>query len=138
MVSVDACHLKREYKGQLFGASCLHGQNEMFMLILAICKTENKENRTWLLGHLEFQLCSLLERNRIMCNRQKGLIEASLVAFINCQKVMCVTHLADNVVKNFRSHSSITSTLWQATLTYEYERFTQHMDKMKDIDERAY
>lgn len=69
-----------------------------------------------------------------MSYRQKGLSEASLVTFINCQKRICVKHFVDNVVNNFRAHPSITTTLWRAARTYDYERLSQHMDNFNAID----
>lgn len=138
VISVDACHLKGEYKGQLFGATCLDGQNEMVVLAFAVCNIENIANWTWFLQHLEHELGRLPDHSTLISDRQKGLVEAASITFNNCQKSMCLKHLADNVKKNFKCHATINSRIWQGARTYDYERLAEHMDFIKEVDENAY
>lgn len=56
VVSVDACHLKGEYNGQLFGSTCLGGQHEMVVLAFAIFDAENNQNLTGYYATSSFNL----------------------------------------------------------------------------------
>lgn len=73
-----------------------------------------------------------------MSDGRKGIIEAVLATFVNFQKGMWVKHLTDNIRTNFSSLLTMNNKVWQAARKYEYERFTQHMEVIKDINEKTY
>ena len=46
VVAVDRTHLKEKYKGTLFVATCLHGNEQIYPLAFGVGDTENEQSYT--------------------------------------------------------------------------------------------
>lgn len=138
IISLDACHLKGEYKGQLFSATNLDAQNELMVIAIAVCGKENSDNWLWFLRILERTMGPLTSENTLISDRQKGLVHALTLTFKNAQKCLCLKHLANNVRSKFRTHHTINQKLWASARTCNHEKFIELMEEIKSIDSEAH
>ncbi|KAL9688629.1 hypothetical protein QQ045_033052 [Rhodiola kirilowii] len=77
LLSLDACHLKGAYNGQIHAAVGRDGNDNMFPIAYAICESESKHTWRWFLQNLLMDIGN--SRSDEWCfisDQQKGLHEA--------------------------------------------------------------
>lgn len=108
IMSLDAAHLKSEWKGTLYVASVKTACDEIYPVAVAIMEqNENFDGWRWFLENLKGALPTLEQphpRNEVtknyftfVCDRQKGLLEALERIFPDNLSCFCTIHIARNV-----------------------------------------
>ncbi|KAL3677922.1 hypothetical protein R1sor_020878 [Riccia sorocarpa] len=103
VVALDACFTKnKKYPTQLFLASVVDGNSQIFPLAYAVAPVENYENWSWFVHNLHISIQGLRsEAVMIVSDRQKGL-ERAVTEVLPCNPHMhCGHHLKMNVQKLF-------------------------------------
>ena len=76
ILCLDACHLKREYGGQLLCAIGLDGNDDMFPIVYDVAEAETRESWQWFIQLLLADLCEAEGGLgwTIMSDRQKVMV----------------------------------------------------------------
>jgi MULE transposase domain len=108
IISLDAAHLKSEWKGTLYVASVKSACDEIYPIAVTITEQyENFDGWRWFLEHLQEGVPTLVlphPRKEVtkkyftfMSDRQKGLVEALKDIFPENHSCSCAVHIARNV-----------------------------------------
>jgi hypothetical protein len=108
ILSLDAAHLKSEWKGTLYVASVKTACDEIYPVAVAIMEqNENFDGWRWFLENLKVALPTLVAPHprgevtkkyfTFVCDRQKGLLEALERIFPDNLSCFCAIHIARNV-----------------------------------------
>uniref|UniRef100_A0A803QCI4 Uncharacterized protein n=1 Tax=Cannabis sativa TaxID=3483 RepID=A0A803QCI4_CANSA len=138
LLGLDGCFLKGYCRGILLAAIGIDPNNSQFSVAYAIVENENKVNWTWflklLVEDLNIQNPSIFT---MMSDRQKGLEIALAEVFIDAEIRFCVRHLHSNFKKE-HSGLLLKQMLWACARATTPEDFTQRMNELKEVDEKAY
>jgi hypothetical protein len=108
IMSLDAAHLKSEWKGTLYVASVKTACDEIYPVAVAIMEqNENFDGWRWFLENLREALPTLVTQHprpevtkkyfTFVCDRQKGLLQALEQIFPDNLSCFCAVHIARNV-----------------------------------------
>jgi MULE transposase domain/SWIM zinc finger len=108
IMSLDAAHLKSQWKGTLYVASVKSACDEIYPVAVAIMEqNENFDGWRWFLVNVRAALPTLLlphPRQEVtkkyfsfVCDRQKGLLDALEKVFPENHSCFCTVHIARNV-----------------------------------------
>jgi hypothetical protein len=112
VLSLDAAHLKSEWKGTLYTASVKTGLDELYPVAIAIiCDNEDYDHWLYFLRLLK-RSCSMLEMAhtlsrvtfqyyQFISDRDKGLKEALAAVFPGNHATSCAIHIKRNVQTKF-------------------------------------
>ena len=119
VISLDAAHHRSEYKGTLFVASVLSGNNDVFPIGVLIC-SGNEDRATWtkILTLLKEASPILIAEQGLddhqgkdaafcgrsfvfVSDRDKGLMPALKEVFPRNLELSCAKHIASNVTQRF-------------------------------------
>ena len=117
VMSLDAAHLKSEWKGILYTASVKTACDELYLVAFALMHdNENASSWRWFLENLNSALPTLSSdhphpsvRHKLftfVSDRQKGLIEALNDVFPLNHSTYCAVHIARNVEKTFGKNAA--------------------------------
>ena len=71
-VGLDGCHLKGRFGGQLLSATTKDGNDNIFLVAMAVVEQENNDNRIWFLEQFADDIGRSEELNLVFINdRQK-------------------------------------------------------------------
>jgi zinc finger SWIM domain-containing protein 3 len=112
VMSLDAAHLKGEWKGMLYTASVKSACDELYLVAFALMSdNENASSWRWFLENLSSALPTLSSDHphpqvqhklfTFVSDRQKGLIEALSDVFPSNHSTYCAVHIARNVERAF-------------------------------------
>ena len=77
-IGLDGCHLKGRFGGQLLSATAKDGNDNIFLVVMAVVEQENKDSWTWFLEQFVDDIGRLEELNLVFINdRQKVLLSNS-------------------------------------------------------------
>lgn len=108
VMSLDAAHMKSEWKGVLYVASVKTACDEIYPVAIGITRdNENEEGWTWFLGLLHSAIEILVMDHphprvafkyfSFVSDRQKGLIQSLKTVFPQNHSWFCAIHIARNV-----------------------------------------
>ncbi|KAL3632957.1 hypothetical protein CASFOL_025941 [Castilleja foliolosa] len=139
VVGVDGCFLKSTYGGQLLTAVGIDPNNNMFPIAWAVVEAENKDAWEWFLNLLKNDI-GIVNADcwTFMSDKQKGLIPAFDGLFPTAANRFCVQHLHSNMKKDGFLGQAIKNTLWAAARAPRVEEFKMRMEKLKNLDKKAY
>ena len=106
VISLDAAHLRSEYKGMLYIASVLSGNNDIYPIGFMIA-TGNEDKKTWIkmlrLLKLACPIISTPKRGPFIfvSDRDKGLKPALKEVFPDNIEMSCAKHIEANVTQKF-------------------------------------
>ncbi|XP_058078659.1 uncharacterized protein LOC131226985 [Magnolia sinica] len=104
VLAIDGTHLKGKYKGVLFIAMALDGDNYIFLIAFGIGESENKSSWNWFLTYLNDVLGSV-EGLVIISDRYKGLMKEVPQVFPHAIHEYCAYHIYRNLVDTFKDKS---------------------------------
>ena len=77
-IGLDGCHLKGRFSGQLLSAIAKDGNDNIFLVAMAVVEQENKDSWTWFLEQFVDDIGRLEELNLVfISDRQKVLSSSS-------------------------------------------------------------
>ena len=77
-IGLDGCHLKGRFGGQLLSATTKDGNDNIFLVVMAVVEQENKDSWTWFLEQFADDIGRPEELNLVFINdRQKVLSSSS-------------------------------------------------------------
>ena len=77
-IGLDGCHLKGRFGGQLLSATAKDGNDNIFPVVMAVIKQENKDSWTWFMEQFADDIGRPEELNLVFINdRQKVLLSSS-------------------------------------------------------------
>ncbi|CAM8926726.1 unnamed protein product [Rhodiola kirilowii] len=140
IISLDACHLKGAYNGQIHSAIGRDGNDNMFPIAYGICESESKESWLWFLENLLNDIGN--SRDNGWCfisDQQKGLQEAIKELAPTSDHRFCVRHLYANFRKVFKG-KQLKDGMWACAraTTATVAQFHKAMENVKGLDKDAY
>ncbi|KAL9665244.1 hypothetical protein QQ045_020658 [Rhodiola kirilowii] len=105
IISLDSCHLKGHYSGQIHLAVGRDGNDNMFPIAWAICEAESKDTWTWFIESLLLDIGMPKEHGWcFISDQQKGLREALKDLVPEAKHRLCVRHSYANFCKKFKGN----------------------------------
>ena len=129
MLAIDATQLKGKYKGVLFVATTLDGNNQIVLIAFGVGESENNHSWKWFLDNLNFTL-GYLPGLVILSDRHKGLMKEVPEVFQYATHGYCAYHIYRNLVDTFKD-KSLETLYWQAVKTCRKAEFEKIMDNIK-------
>ncbi|XP_058075786.1 uncharacterized protein LOC131224272 [Magnolia sinica] len=129
VLAVDGTHLKGKYKGILFVATALDGDNHIFPVAFGIGESENSNSWNWFLTYLNDSLGNL-PGLVIISDRHKGLMKEVPQVFQAVIHGYCAYHIYRNLVDTFKD-KSLEIYYWQAVKTCrraDFDKFMHHIE----------
>ncbi|XP_030969820.1 uncharacterized protein LOC115990099 [Quercus lobata] len=102
-VGLDGCHLKGKFGGQLLSATAKDGNDNIFLVAMAVVEQENKDSWTWFLEQFADDIGRPNELNLVfISDRQKGLLLAMETLFPTVEHRYCVKYIYNNFKVNHK------------------------------------
>ncbi|XP_058092440.1 uncharacterized protein LOC131238865 [Magnolia sinica] len=125
VLCVDAAHLTGRYKGVLFMATALDGNNHILPVAYGIGESENNSSWRWFLGILSKTIRNL-PGLVIMSDRNKGFVSEVPNMFPHAIHGYCAHHILGNM-KKACSDDSMREYFWGVVKTYWTSTFWEMM-----------
>ena len=107
VLSLDACHLRNQFKGCLMAATMMDSLHQIHLLAWGTCPVENGEHWDWFLRHVRYHMpqrdigygddTSSQRIITIFSDREKGIARALTAHFPTSYHVFCYFHILKNV-----------------------------------------
>ncbi|KAH9779504.1 SWIM-type domain-containing protein [Citrus sinensis] len=131
VITVDGTHLKGLYRGSMFVATCLDGNNQLYPLAIGIMDSENNDAWEWLMMKLHGVIGDRPELV-IISYRCTAIRRAVLKVFHNATHGVCFYHVKGNIKSQFR----MSKALWDqfepafinAAKAYGHEEFKRQLE----------
>ncbi|XP_058068881.1 uncharacterized protein LOC131218217 [Magnolia sinica] len=125
VLAIDGTHLKGKYKGVLFIATALDGDNHIFPVAFDIGESENGSSWNWFLTYLGDAIGSP-EDLVIISDRHKGLLKEVPHVFPRAIHGYYAYHIYRNLVDTFKD-KSLEMYYWRAVKTCRVAEFEKLM-----------
>ncbi|XP_059626164.1 uncharacterized protein LOC132269126 [Cornus florida] len=135
-LGVDGCFLKGAYGGHLLSVVAYDGNDQMFPVAIAVVETETKDSWSWFMTELMEAVGPHFDIT-FMSDRQKGLVNNFDTILYGAEHRFCVRHLYENFKLKYRGQN-LKNEVWEAAQSYTEADFELHMNKIKEMNARAY
>ncbi|XP_058070993.1 uncharacterized protein LOC131220033 [Magnolia sinica] len=136
VLCVNAAHLTGRYKGVLFMATTLDGNNHIFPVMCGIRESENNSSWRWFLGILSKSIENL-PRLMIVLDRHKGLVSEVPNMFPHAIHGYYAHHILGNMKKACLD-DSMREYFWGTVKTYQTSTFWEMMRCIQMLNPTAY
>ncbi|KAL9667757.1 hypothetical protein QQ045_002122 [Rhodiola kirilowii] len=134
IISLDSCHLKGHYSGQIHSAVGRDGNDNMFPIAWAICEAESKDTWTWFIESLLLDIGMPKEHGWcFISDQQKGLREALKDLVPEAEHRLCVRHIYANFCKKIKG-KELKDAMWACARASTRGQFIEKMKALKDLD----
>ncbi|XP_052299813.1 uncharacterized protein LOC127903144 [Citrus sinensis] len=131
VIAVDGTHLKGLYRGTMFVATCLDGNNQLYLLAIGVMDSENNDAWEWFMTKLHGVIGDMPELVFIS-DRCTAIKRAVLKVFRLAVHGVCFYHVKGNVKPKFK----MSKALWDefepafinAVKTYGHEEFKKQLE----------
>ncbi|XP_024034810.1 uncharacterized protein LOC127899106 [Citrus sinensis] len=131
VIAVDGTHLKGLYRGSMFVATCLDGNNQLYLLAIGIMDSENNDAWEWFMMKLHGVIGDRSELV-IISDRCTVIKRAVLKVFQNATHGVYFYHVKGNIKSQFR----MSKALWDqfepafinAAKAYGHEEFKRQLE----------
>ncbi|XP_052299687.1 uncharacterized protein LOC112499345 [Citrus sinensis] len=131
VITVNGTHLKGLYRGSMFVATCLDGNNQLYPLAIGIMDSENNDAWEWFMMKLHGVIGDRPELV-IISDRCTAIRRIILKVFHNATHGICFYHVKGNIKSQFR----MSKALWDefepafinATKAYGHEEFKRQIE----------
>ncbi|KAH9697550.1 SWIM-type domain-containing protein [Citrus sinensis] len=106
VIAVDGTHLKGLYRGSMFVATCLDGNNQLYPLAIGIMDSENNDAWEWFMMKLHGVIGDRPELV-IISDRCTAIRRAVLKVFHNATHGVCFYHVKGNIKSQFRMSKAL-------------------------------
>ncbi|XP_007036001.2 PREDICTED: uncharacterized protein LOC18603777 [Theobroma cacao] len=143
LLFLDCVPLKSKYRGELFAATALDGNDGIFLLAFAIVDVLSNDNWHWFLEQLKTVLCTSLEIT-FVADMTKEMSESLSSIFPNCFHSYCLHQLTESLKNKFKGSFTqevvrvLISEFHGATYAPTAEGFKKCIETIKNISPEAY
>ncbi|KAL9680483.1 hypothetical protein QQ045_018362 [Rhodiola kirilowii] len=138
IISLDACHLKGSFTGQIHSAIGRDGNDNMFPIAYAICEAETKETWTWFIQNLLSDIHNSKDNKwTFISDQQKGLVEALKDLTPGSEHRLCVRHLYANFSKIYKG-KELKDAMWSCARASTLNQHKEAMEFLKELDKDAF
>lgn len=123
----------------------IDANNGLFPLAFSVVESECNESWEWFLNRLSTLIPSTITRPNlcIISDRHSGLIRGVSSLYPHAKHRHCLRHLRENFKKTIRGFGiqgvdALCNKMYWAGNTSDIDAFTQNMDDIKAVDQRAY
>lgn len=135
VIAVDATHLKGRYKGKLFIATAMDGNQQIYPIAYGIAPTENDVHWSWFFRRLE-HVVGDRDDLVIISDRMPSIEKACREVFPYAVYGICMFHLGLNM--NHRFHVKAEVFLYGAAKAYTEHDFEYRMRGIKTANRPVY
>ena len=136
VLAVDGTTLKGKYKGTLYIAAGLDGNEQIYPLAFGIGDGENDEAYTWFFEKLKDVVGDV--QNLVFVTDRHKAIESSLnTVFPNALHGFCMYHISNNIRANGFGNDVLLKCYFLAAKAYVVEHFDYYMQKIEKISMEA-
>ncbi|XP_050255010.1 uncharacterized protein LOC126700879 [Quercus robur] len=129
-ISLDGCHIKHRFGGQILSATAKDANDNIFLVAIAVVEQETRESWIWFLEIFVDDIGRLEELQLVfISDRQKELILAIETLFPTVEHRYCVKHIYNNFKVDHKG-LELKDALWRcaaATTVREFERCMQYI-----------
>lgn len=130
IITLDACHTKGGYKGIIFIATAITGDDKGVILAYAIGPTESHEYWKLFISSLAVGLDLTNKENLVVISdREKGLAQAVREEVPNASHSFCVFHIEKNIKSRFKTDTA--GLIWKMAKAQNLNDFNLHMDQLR-------
>ncbi|KAH9684851.1 SWIM-type domain-containing protein [Citrus sinensis] len=127
----DGTHLKGLYRGSMFVATCLDGNNQLYPLAIGIMDSENNDAWEWFMMKL-YGVIGDRPELVIISNRCTAIRRAVLKVFHNATHGVCFYHVKGNIKSQFRMSKALWDQFEPAFINtakaYGHEEFKRQLE----------
>ncbi|KAH9694855.1 SWIM-type domain-containing protein [Citrus sinensis] len=131
VIAVDGTHLKGLYRGSMFVATCLDGNNQLYLLSIGVMDSENNDAWEWFMTKLHGVIGDRPELVFIS-DRCTAIKRAVLKAFHTAGHGVCFYHVKGNIKSKFRMSKAIWDQFEPAFINaakaYGHEEFKRQLE----------
>ncbi|KAH9660432.1 SWIM-type domain-containing protein [Citrus sinensis] len=131
VIAVDGTHLKGLYRGSMFVATCLDGNNQLYPLAIGVMDSENNDAWEWFMTKLHGVIGDRPELVFIS-DRCTAIKRAVLKAFHTASHGVCFYHVKGNIKSKFRMSKAIWDQFEPAFINaakaYGHEEFKRQLE----------
>lgn len=146
VMSLDAAHLKSQWKGTLYTASVKTACDEIYPVAMAIMNdNENEAGWSWFLRNLHTAIEILVMEHPLgrvrykyfsfVSDRQKGLIQALKNVFPENHSWFCSIHIQRNVDR--QAGKKVAAYVHPLSISCSHRLSTQWLEKVENMNSRA-
>ena len=140
VIAVDNTHLKGLYRGSIFVATCLDGNNQLYPLAIGVMDSENNDVWEWFMTKLHRVIGNRPELVFIP-DRCTAIKRVVLKAFHTAGHGVCFYHVKGNIKYKFRMSKAIWDQFEPAFINaakaYGHEEFKRHLEGLWILHSRA-
>ncbi|KAH9715045.1 SWIM-type domain-containing protein [Citrus sinensis] len=131
VIAVDGTHLKGLYRGSMFVATCMDGNNQLYPLAIGVMDSENNDAWEWFMTKLHGVIGDRPELVFIS-DRCTAIKRAVLKAFHTAGHGVCFYHVKGNIKSKFRMSKAIWDQFEPAFINaakaYGHEEFKRQLE----------
>ncbi|XP_024033711.1 uncharacterized protein LOC127899973 [Citrus sinensis] len=131
VIAVDGTHLKELYRGSMFVATCLDGNNQLYLLAIGIMDLENNDAWEWFMMKLHGVIGDRPELV-IISDRCTAIRRDVLKVFHNATHGVCFYHVKGNIKSQFRMSKALWDQFEHAftntAKAYGHEEFKRQLE----------
>ena len=125
---MDVAHLKGKFKGKMFHAVAMDGNNQIFPIGYGIFKSESEESWTWFLEKLH-ECIGEVEDLTFITDRAASIAISIIKVFPDALHCVCGFHIVLNLVKNFNKNEKTKQLFWLLAKAYTTQDFDYQWDR---------
>lgn len=138
-VAVDGTFLKGRFALTLLVAVGIDANGNNVLLAWAIVESENKSSWEYFFHHLRIAIPEISSEICVLVSdRDKGLAEADSVLGPNVIRGYCCKHIESNIRDKFSAKEGLLKLFWEAARARSEATFDYRMQKIRDVNPRAY
>ncbi|MBA0765412.1 hypothetical protein Gotri_014615, partial [Gossypium trilobum] len=139
IIGLDGCFLKGYFGGYLLKVVMIDVNNGIYLIAYAVVESENQASWCWFLELLKMEL-KIVSSFQIsfMSDKQKGLVEAISMLFLNVEIRYCVKHLHANFKKVGFKTKELKYLLWKAARASNPRHFEDAMVELENTNQHTY
>ncbi|XP_024043133.1 uncharacterized protein LOC112099860 [Citrus clementina] len=131
VITVDGTHLKGIYRGSMFVATCLDGNNQLYLLANGAMDSENNDAWEWFMMKLHGVIGDRSELV-IISDRCTAIRRAVLKVFHNATHGICFYYVKGNIKSKFRMSKALWDEFEHAFINvakaYGHEEFKRQLE----------
>ncbi|KAH9783654.1 SWIM-type domain-containing protein [Citrus sinensis] len=135
VIAIDGTFLKGKFKGTLFIATALDGNNQLYPVTFGVGDSENDASWGWFLMKLKVAIGEV--PNLVFISDRHPSIQKNVnIAFPNVAYGICTHYLKQNLRAKFKE-IEVGAIVELAAKTYRPQHFNYFMNEIQKVDERV-
>ncbi|KAH9770671.1 SWIM-type domain-containing protein [Citrus sinensis] len=135
VIAIDGTFLKGKFKGTLFIATALDGNNQLYHVAFGVGDSENDASWGWFLMKLKVAIGEV--PNLVFISDKHPSIQKNVnIAFPNAAYGICTHHLKQNLRAKFKE-IEVGAIVELAAKAYRPQHFNYFMNEIQKVDERV-